>query len=251
MKKIIVILLLISTLTMGADQEHTTVNYGITTGIGIGYGLYWDYDTYQNGEETNAFIRPALIIGKDQVFTLGIEYAYRSLQGKIEEYSLYEDNSIAFNDIEHNVGLSMGMNLNRNPVWWNIGYDSYSKGIYFSSMIGLLAGPHDRNNGLLVFLNTYISSKRVSGSIGIALHWFGDSYIRNEKYEDGGAIAGLCTSALIIGAAGFAAGGGAGSSNDGYIDYGTCKYTGCICKDGTISYAEHKQGACSWHGGIK
>lgn len=32
-------------------------------------------------------------------------------------------------------------------------------------------------------------------------------------------------------------------------DYETCR-NGCRCNDGTISYAEHRQIACSWHGGI-
>ena len=34
------------------------------------------------------------------------------------------------------------------------------------------------------------------------------------------------------------------------ITSGTCSIYGCLCNDGTISYAKHRQGACSWHGGI-
>lgn len=32
--------------------------------------------------------------------------------------------------------------------------------------------------------------------------------------------------------------------------YGGPAGSTAICRDGTVSYAEHHEGACSWHGGV-
>lgn len=250
MKKLIIYLTMLTTLVF-AD-----VNYGVTIGGGAGIGIpFTDSYDYSLDPEYIAMIRPALILGDDQVFTIGLDYTFRQQNYTIGEndYSYYYTKYKTYHSYSHNFGISMGMNLNRNPVWWSIGYDTYSKGAYFQSTIGLLAGPRESNNGVLFALNTYVSAKKVSAGITVNLHWFGDSYIRDDDYEKGGAIAGVSTSIVMLAVIAAAAGAG-GDDNEGSgnveITSGTCSIYGCLCNDGTISYAKHRQGACSWHGGL-
>lgn len=251
MKKLWILILIIASLCFGE------VNFGFTLGGGIGIGIPFtdSYDWDIEPEYIGTF-RPALILGDDQVFTLGIDYTFRQQNWTIGEYNdsyySYYKEYTTYHSYSHNFGIAMGMNLNRNPVWWSIGYDTYSKGPYFQSTIGLLASSRENNNGVLFALNTYVSSKKVSAGITANLHWFGDSYKRDDDYEKGGAIAGASSSVVMLLVLAAAAGGG--SSDDvngsGEITTGTCSIYGCVCKDGWISYAKHRQGACSWHGGF-
>ena len=271
MKKLIIYLITLTTLVF-AD-----VNYGVTIGGGVGIGIpFTDSYDYSLDPEYIATIRPALILGDDQVFTIGLDYTFRQQNYTIGEdaqrivtktdYGIFDNKPYTYSYTEyyteyktyhsysHNIGISMGMNLNRNPVWWSIGYDTYSKGAYFQSTIGLLAGPRESNNGILFALNTYVSGKKISAGITVNLHWFGDSYTRDDGYEKGGAIAGVSTSIVMLAVLATAAGAGGGDDNEGNgnveINNGTCSIYGCLCNDGTISYAKHRQGACSWHGGL-
>ncbi len=270
MKKLIIYLTMLTTLVF-AD-----VNYGVTIGGGVGRGIpFTDSYDYSLDPEYIATFRPALILGDDQVFTIGLDYTFRQQNYTIGEdaqrvvtktnygvfdnkpytysYTEYYKEYKTYHSYSHNIGISMGMNLNRNPVWWSVGYDTYSKGAYFQSTIGLLAGPRETNNGVLFALNTYVSTKKVSAGITVNLHWFGDSYTRDDGYEKGGAIAGVSTSIVMLAVLAAATGAGSdyseGSGND-EINGGTCSIYGCLCNDGTISYAKHRQGACSWHGGL-
>lgn len=250
MKKLIIYLTMLATLVF-AD-----VNYGVTIGGGAGIGIpFTDSYYYSLDPEYIATIRPALILGEDKVFTIGLDYTFRQQNYTIGEndysytnYTKYK----TYHSYSHNFGISIGMNLNRNPVWWSIGYDTYSTGAYFQSTIGLLAGPRESNNGILFALNTYVSAKKVSAAITINLHWFGDSYTRDDGYEKGGAIAGVSTSIVMLAVLAIAAAGGYDSEGNGNVEInsGTCSIYGCLCNDGTISYAKHRQGACSWHGGL-
>lgn len=252
MKKLIVYLLTFA-IAVFAD-----INYGVTAGGGVGIGIPFtdSHEYYYNIEpEYIATIRPALILGDGQVFTIGLDYTFRQQNYTIAEYDYFSYTKYkTYHSYSHNFGISMGMNLNRNPVWWSIGYDTYSEDAYFQSTIGLLAGPRESNNGVLFALNTYVSAKKVSAGITINLHLFGNSYTRDDDYEKGGAIAGVSTSiimlAVLAGAAGDGAGIGGGGCGNAEINSDTCSICGCLCNDGTISYAKHRQGACSWHGGI-
>lgn len=73
-----------------------------------------------------------------------------------------------------------------------------------------------------------------------------------EVSEKGGAIAGVSTSIVMLAVLAIAAAGGYDSEGNGNVEInsGTCSIYGCLCNDGTISYAKHRQGACSWHGGL-
>lgn len=245
MKKTLLLLLLLTVISYSEG--------GITFGGGIGYGVPFEgvscnYECDWTTEPEFIFTaRLAGIAGEDNVLTIGAEYTFRSQKYTIENYDYFNDIFYEYDSQSHNIGISVGMNLNRNPVWWTVGYDTFSKGPYFQSTIGLLAGPKHVNNGLLFALNTYISKEKISAALTLNFHFFGDSYERDEGYEKGGAIAGLITSyGMILTLATVATDGG--SSGDSDVE--SCHPNGCVCKDGTISYAKNKQGACSWHGGI-
>ena len=254
MKKIISYIIILTSFIFADDE----VNYGITAGAGIGVGVPFTEYSVDVEPEYIITLRPALIMGEDQVFTLGLDYTFRQQNYTITEdsYTSYRTKSETYHSYSHNIGIAMGMNLNRNPVWWSFGFDSYSGGLYLQSTIGLLAGSEENNNGVLFALNTYVSAKKVATGITVNLHWFGDSYKRDKGYENGGAIAGVSTSIIMLTVLAAAAGGAGGSDNNSNtnsnveISGGTCSIYGCLCNDGTISYAKHRQGACSWHGGI-
>lgn len=260
MKKIALLLLAL------ISVSNAEVNFGMSAGAGIGLPIQFSFDKNTSSPEFLGNFMSAMILGEDQVFFIGVEYTYRKHTNSVsyteevtERWPSAFDNTVytytsthpAWKDEyvrSHNIGLTMGMNLNRNPVWWTIGYDTYTKAPYFQSTLGLLASKRTSNNGILFGFTTYFSKSEFSAGLTLSIHIFGDSYKRDEGYENAGAIAGILTSFVAAGMGD--SGSGDNKAYKSKYKNGSCSIYGCLCADGTMSYAENRQGACSWHGGI-
>ncbi len=182
-----------------------------------------------------------------------VSYEYSSYNG----YTRVETDKVS--DIMfHDIGIGFGGSLPHASVNISFGYEiasAYSKsdgGPFMRiGLGGYISGSDKRSyKGALVEMECILSAHRFSMGLVFGLHLNGtkdytdDEIAEKEKEEK---------TWLLVGTAAFAATGavGAASSSKGggyYSD--SCYPGGCMCNDGTMSYAKHRQGACSWHGGI-
>ena len=156
--------------------SHAVDNYGITCGGTLGAGL--PFNVKYNGDvELGWLIRPALTIGSDNKFAIGVEYSYKYQN---ETKDNYFDNIIAESrDVSsHNIGLSFATTLSKTPFWYTFGYDTYTNGPFVNVNMGFYSGPDNYNANMLLSWNVYLSSNKLSTGITVSFQWF------NEYYND-------------------------------------------------------------------
>jgi len=155
-----------------------------------------------------------------------------------------------------NFGIGFGGSLPHAIVNFAFGVESYrSMGItspYMRITLGGYISSTDKNSykGILLETNLILSKHRFGASINIGWHFNGTknysySEIKEKEEEEEKWL--LIGAFAAVGTSSAAAAYHGGSSS---YSSGTCKINGCRCKDGHMSFAEHRQGACSWHGGF-
>lgn len=178
---------------------HADIKGGITVGGDVGLGMPFECmgidTTLESGaSEIGWTIRPAIILGKDNKFAIGIEYTYKYQKYTLDKYKYRDitkdypwtgydgtvhhsyytytehyDEITSVAAVSHNIGISFTEKLSKNPNWWTIGYDTDSKGPFFNANIGVYHGPDDYNANFMLALYTYISAKKMS--IGLTLNF--------------------------------------------------------------------------------
>lgn len=182
-----------------------------------------------------------------------VNYEYGSTSGYMTSYR-----DIGSDIMFHDVGIGFGGSLPHASVNLSFGYEYASAygggdgGLYMRVGLGGYISSSDKTSyrGMLIEMDCVLSSHRFSVSLIFGVHLNGikdyteEEIAAKEKEEETWLLVGTGAFAATaaVGSASASKGGGGGYS-------GTCRY-GCRCNDGTMSYAEHRQGACSWHGGI-
>lgn len=201
-----------------AANSYAEIDCGITVGGGVGFGMPYDavsgnyyddnYNTFESGiTEVGWTIRPALILGSNKKFAIGIEYTYKYQNYTVEEHKTreitedypftwfdgtvehnyytrteYYSENVSHTAISHNIGLSFTEKLSTNPNWWTIGYDTDGKGPFFNANIGVFHGPDDSYANFMIAVNTYISTKKIALGITLNFQAYTD-YYDGPKYK--------------------------------------------------------------------
>lgn len=199
-------------------------------------------------------------------FNLFLEYAFHKnhVNYEYESYNYTNYASTRYDKtssiVFHDIGFGFGGSLPHAIVNISIGYEyayaygGVDGGVYMKIGLGGYISSRDKTSykGMLVEMDMIMSTHRFGISVVFGLHLNGTKdyteaeIAEKEKEEEVWATVGTVGIMALgtVGAISASKGGGGGGS-----DYDTCRY-GCLCNDGTISRAEHRQGACSWHGGI-
>ena len=188
-----------SLILLGAILATADADYGITVGGGVGLGLPFDglvdHNTLEDGaSEVGWTIRPAIVLGSDSKFAIGVEYTYKyqkytlkqsfdrevtkdypwtRYDGTVEHsyytYSITDYENRTYRSSSHNIGISFTEKLSKNPNWWTVGYETEGNGPFFNANIGVYHGPDDYDANFMVAINTYISTKKIA--LGVTLNF--------------------------------------------------------------------------------
>lgn len=187
-------------------NSYADIDGGITIGGNIGLGMPYEAMSFDTTLDAGASdvgwtIRPAIILGSQKKFAIGIEYTYKYQKYTLGKYKwrdvtrdypwtgydgtvqhsyytwpeeYYEQTSYTAHS--HNIGISFTEKLTKNPNWWTFGYDTDSKGPFFSVNIGIYHGPDDTDANFMLAINTYISSKKIGLGIALNFQAYSDYY---------------------------------------------------------------------------